>query len=213
MKRILFALAFFVFAFALNGVLAAPSDGFEGFTIGSVNNQYGWRSTDTYDVRVVANSGAPSSFQTKSLRISNAVTSGSFGDQTFSAPLANEAGETGAEPTSSPGTRQSRFEAQFDLASITSDLQPGLAISVSPDNGSGARMSYLRFEDKENGIHVFFVEVTGTDGTNFVETDIATLADRGAHTFKFVIDFIDGPSNDVVYIYIDGGLIRMGTSW
>src|SRR5262249_53147270 len=35
----------------------------------------------------------------------------------------------------------------------------------------------------------------------------------GAHTFKFVIDFIDGPSNDVVYIYIDGGLIRMGTSW
>ena len=29
-------------------------------------------------------------------------------------------------------------------------------ISVSPDNGQGARMSYLRFEDRADGVHVFF---------------------------------------------------------
>jgi hypothetical protein len=83
-------------------------------------------------------------------------------------------------------------------------------------------MSYLKFVDKADadgegpdgdGIHVFFVEVIGTDNpANFVETPIATV-DRGAHTFKFVIDFFDGPSNDVVRIYLDGGLIRKGTSW
>jgi len=216
MKRILYALAFFVFAFALTGVRAAGIYDFEGWQTGSVNNQNGWRCAGAYDVAVVPTPSALSSkFQTQSLRISNAVTSGAFGDQTFSAPLANEAGETtDAQQTSNPGTRQPRFEAQFDLASVIPDLQQGLAISVSPDNGSGARMSYLKFEDQPDGlIHVFFAEVTGTtDPANFVQTEIAQV-DRSAHTFKFVIDFIEGPSNDVVRIYIDNALIRMGTSW
>ena len=63
--------------------------------------------------------------------------------------------------------------------------QPGLHMSVSPDNGSGARMSYLRFEDQADGVHVFFDDVTnpGPVGTvsNFSDTDIATLSrDEGA---------------------------------
>ncbi|HYH51569.1 MAG TPA: hypothetical protein VEG38_18655 [Acidimicrobiia bacterium] len=36
-----------------------------------------------------------------------------------------------------------------------------MAISVSPDDGSGGRMSYLRFDDKADGVHVVFVDVTG----------------------------------------------------
>ena len=58
-----------------------------GYSTGSVNAQNGWSSTGSYDQAVVNNSGfpgAPASFQTKSLRISDAVTTGSFGDQTFS---------------------------------------------------------------------------------------------------------------------------------
>ena len=40
-------------------------------------------------------------------------------------------------------------------------------MSVSPDGGSGDRMSYLRFEDHSDGIHVFFDDVTDpTHGTN-----------------------------------------------
>ena len=218
MKRILYTLAFFVMAFALTGVRAAGIYDFEGWTTPSVN-QNGWKCTGNYDVEVVANPtdrvAALTTFQTQSLRISNARTTQAFGDQTFSAPLANEAGETTeAQPTSTPGTRQSRFEAQFDLASYTGENQQGLAISVSPDNGEGARMSYLRFEDQTDGIHVIFVEVNGTTSpVNFVPTDIATVDHKAHHTFKFVIDFIDGPSNDVVRIYIDGALIRLGTSW
>jgi hypothetical protein len=218
MKNLFYAMTLTVFlamVVVLPGAIAdSVGTGFEDFTVGSVNGQHNWRCTGSYDQGVV-DSGVPSTFGTKSLRISNAMTSGSFGDQTFSAPLLNEAGELGgdAEPTATPGTKQPRFEAQFDLASVLSTLQAGMALSVSPDNGSGARMSYLRFEDQTDGIHVFFSEVIGTGNpANFTSVDIATV-DRGAHTFKFQIDFVNGPSNDVVRIYIDGGLVRQGTSW
>jgi hypothetical protein len=221
MKRLTYGSSLVVFlalVIGLSGVFAetvGPTD-FESFTLGSVNGQNGWSCAGSYDVAVVANSGAPATFGTKSLRISNAFTTGSFGDQTFSAPLANEAGELGgdAQPTSIPGTRQLHFGAQFDLAALANP-EP-MKLSVSPDNGSGARMSYLRFEDDLTNIHVFFSEVTGENAgfevANFTDVEIATL-DRGRHTFKFQIDFVNGQSNDVVRIYIDGGLVRTGTSW
>ena len=53
-----------------------------------------------------------------------------------------------------------------------------LAISVSPDTGHGARMSYLRFEDQADGVHVFFDGATATG--DFVEKDIATLSRASA---------------------------------
>lgn len=187
---------------------------FDTFTLGSVNGQHGWSATGPYDQAVVANTYGYPSFGCKSLRMSDAVTSGSFGDQIFSYSVANEAGETDAlNGGMSGGTRQNHFEAQFDLASALQTLQPGMHVSVSPDRGDGARMSYLRFEDQADGIHVFFDDVQGTSSpANFVETDIATIS-RAPHTIKFSMDFKDGPSNDVVKIYIDGALVHTGTSW
>jgi hypothetical protein len=89
-------------------------------------------------------------------------------------------------------------------------------LSVSPDRGDGARMSYLRFEDQFDGIHVFFDDVTDpghvVNGDTFSDTDIATI-NRNPHNIKFVMDFVDGPDNDVVKIYIDGVLKITGTSW
>jgi len=70
-----------------------------------------------YDHAVAINTG-PASFGTQSLRMSNAVTSGCFGDQTFSKSLLNEAGETSAEGGGmSGGIRQNYFEAQWQFAS------------------------------------------------------------------------------------------------
>ena len=96
-------------------------------------------------------------------------------------------------------------------------MQPGLHMSVSPDNGSGARMSYLRFEDQADGVHVFFDDVNnpGPVGTvsNFTDTDIATLSRDRAHSIRFSITFKPGPGNDVVRIYIDGNEATRGTSW
>ena len=97
---------------------------FESFTVGNINGQNGWTKTNAaFDVAVVSNGGGvPASFGTKSLRISNAVTSGSFGDQTFSNSLANEAGEVGATNGGfSGGVRQAHFDAQFDVFSTQAD--------------------------------------------------------------------------------------------
>jgi hypothetical protein len=189
---------------------------FDDFALGTVNGQSGWSSTGPFDQAIVNNTYGFPTFGCKSLRISDAVISGSFGDQTFSDPVTNEAGETDAlNGGMSGGTRQNHFEAQFDLASATSTYQPGMHMSVSPDRGDGARMSYLRFEDAPDGINVFFDDVQSTtDPANFVETQIATDLSRAVpHTFKFVMDFVEGPSNDVVQIYIDGILVHTGTSW
>jgi hypothetical protein len=203
------------------------------YNLGDINGQNGWVKTGSYDA-TVSTSSVPG-FGSQSLRISDAVTSGSFGDQTFSPSLINEAGETDALNASmSSGTRQPHFEAQFDLASVLSAVQTGMHVSVSPDRGDGARMSYLRFEDHStadvytvdtadathpigshytDGIHVYFDDVQGTTNpANFVETDIATIS-RAPHTIKFSMDFVNGPSNDVVKIYADGNLVKTGTSW
>ena len=128
----------------------------------------------------------------------NAITSGNFADQTYSKSTANEAGETSAVSGGfSGGTRQNRFIAQFDIAStVPGAQQAGLAMSVAPDRGDGGRMSYLRFEDQADGIHVIFDDyrdvapfgtATGDDangcgvGDDFTDIDIATIS-RTART-------------------------------
>lgn len=183
---------------------------FDTFSTGDVDGQGGWESTGPFDQAIVENNYGIESFGCKSLRLSNAVTSGSFGDQTFSYSTPNEAGE--ADSTSageSGGTRVNRYEAQFDIASTQPTVQTGLSVSVSPDRGDGSRMSYLRFEDQADGIHVYFDDY---QVDTFVETELTTLT-RAAHTIKFVIDYKDGAANDIVSIYIDGILAHTGTTW
>ncbi len=211
------AAAFFIPALASADTVGPITFEPSTYTVGNINGQDGWSKTGAYDV-AVSNTSIPASFGTQSLRMSDSVTSGSFGDQTFSPSLTNEAGETDAlNGGMSGGVRQSHFEAQFDLASVLLDLQTGMHMSVSPDRGDGARMSYLRFEDQADGIHVFFddalnVAQTVNVGGFFNESNIATIS-RAPHTIKFVMDFVDGPSNDIVQIYIDGVLVHTGTSW
>lgn len=205
------------------------------FSIGNIN-QNGWYNNGTagtgcgflYDHVIHSNSGAPASFGAQSLRISNSVTSGCF-DGTFSASLPNEAGEsTAVNNGQSGGVRQNHFEFQFSIASaVPSAQQPGLSMSVAPDRGDGARMSYLRFEDTAAGINVVFDEYIDASPfgnavgdaagcgveDDFTDVVIGTLDRTQAHTIKFVIDFVDGPRNDVVKIYINGVLATTGNSW
>jgi hypothetical protein len=195
---------------------ACNGSAFDTGTLGSVNGQSGWTITGAFDQAVVANTYGFSAFGCKTLRISDAITSGSFGDQLFSPADTNEAGEADAlNGGLSGGTRKVHFEAQFDIASTMPTMQTGMHMAVSPDRGDGARMSYLRFEDEASGINVFFDDVQGTStSANFVETQIATNLSRSvAHNVKFAIDFVDGSSNDVVKIYIDGALVHTGTTW
>ncbi len=195
---------------------------FESYTLGGINGQDGWTALGSagsgcavYD-EGVASSLSTTGFGNQSFRISNAVTSGCFGDQAFAKPAADAAGEVDSTAASfSVGTLQHHFEAQFDIASANPQAQqPGLSISVSPDRGDGSRMSYLRFDDNTDGIGVTFYDVQGTfNPANFVPTFLGTLDRTVPHTIKFSMDFYDGPSNDVVRIYIDGNLVHTGTSW
>ncbi len=193
------------------------------YTTGVINGQDGWSSLGAtgsgcalYDQKVDGSFGY-STFGAQSLRISDAVTSGCFGDQVFAKPLFNAVGEADSTAGSfSTGTLQRHFEMQFDIAStVPGSQQPGLHSSVSPDRGDGSRMSYLRFEDGTAGIDVFFVDVQGTSNpANFVETQIATGLNRAIpHTVKLTLDVLDGPSNDIVKVWIDGVLVQTGTSW
>jgi hypothetical protein len=77
-------------------------------------------------------------------------------------------------------------------------------------------MSYLRFVDQADGVHVFFDDVSGTtDPTiSFDETELTPVLSRTqSHTVQFSIDFVPGVGNDVVKITIDGNLVHTGTSW
>lgn len=194
---------------------SADDTTFDTFSNGSVNGQNGWTSTGGFDQAIVTNDYGFDSFGCKSFRLSNAVTSGGFGNQTFSYSTTNEAGE--ADSTNggqSGGTRSNYFEAQFDIASTQTTEQTGMSLSVSPDRGDGSRMSYLSFVDTAAGIQVTFYDVQGIDNpANFVPTDLGVISRTAPHTIKFVINYVDGPSNDVVSIYIDGVLVHEGTSW
>ena len=67
------------------------------YNMGDINGQNGWLKTGGFDVAVANVSTFPAAvgydFGVQALRISDAVTSGSFGDQTFSPGLVRPAGE------------------------------------------------------------------------------------------------------------------------
>ena len=206
---------------------------------GSIDGQNGWAGTGggpinpAIDQAVVTNRGAPTSFGGQSWRFSNAYTDGAFGDWPFSPSLTNEAGETGAFNNGySGGVRQSHYEAQWDVAStVPNAQQTGLQMSTASDRGDGARMSYIRMEDGPNGLNVFFDDYEdnapygayGNAGTaangcgtedDFFEYQVGTDLPRNVpHSVKLTIDFVDGPRNDVVKVYVDGVLKKTGTTW
>lgn len=196
---------------------------FESYAVGNINGQNGWSALGSagsgcavYDEGVSDNStltGAPAAFGTKSFRISNAVTSGCFGDQAFAPAVTTPAGESGADNGSfGAATPIPHFDAAFDIAALPEST--GDTLSVSPDRGDGARMSYLSFANTGSGIDVTFYDVEGTSNpANFVPTDLGTLDASVPHHIEFSMDMLDGPSNDVVKIYIDGVLVHTGTSW
>jgi hypothetical protein len=188
---------------------------FESYSLGTVHNQDGWSSSGPYDREVVDPNGfGVSSFGSRSLRISNAITSGSFGDQTFSKSLIDAAGELTAEAgTTSGGTRQNYFEAQWDFAStVPGAEQPGLSVVASPDRGDGARMSWVQMVDTIGGLGVNFNDYQ--QGIGFVQSPVISGLDRAVpHTVKITMQFVDGPANDVVQVYVDGALLHTGTSW
>ncbi|MEO6536671.1 MAG: peptidoglycan-binding protein [Candidatus Paceibacterota bacterium] len=187
---------------------------FDSFNTGSVNGQGGWTSNDTnIDEKIVTNTVGPASFGLKAMRVSNAKANESF-DQMFAPSFATTSvGEKSDLPVAT--VRDNHFEMSFDFASTVSTEQPGLAITLSPDRGDGSRMSYIKLADTPTGVDVIFYDVQGTSSpVTFVPTTVATGLDRSvAHNVKLTFDAVEGPSDDIVKVYVDGNLVHTGTSW
>jgi hypothetical protein len=244
-KRIFQVVVVFVFATALIKPLPTAADNiatdFEvGFTAGTPNGQFGWMSLGSagngcaaYDHQIIdVTTMAPpvSGFGNRALRISNAVTSGCFNDQTFSAPTVNAVGESNAvnNGQDSKGTLQKRFEGSFTFMPINGD-QTGLSVVVSPDmRGVGNRMSWVQLLWTSSGVQVNFSDYIDAFpfGTNDnpeagrgpeddfkLSTIVSGLSLTQPHTIKITLDAIDGPRNDVVQVFVDGMLKKVGTSW
>jgi hypothetical protein len=136
-----------------------------GYTADNINNQNGWSKTGTFDAEVA---------NVSTSRPLAATDSGPWlhlrrchqrliRRPDLSPGLANEAGETSADSGGpSVGTCQKHFEVSFQIGTTKSTEQPGLHMTMSPDRGDGSRMSYLRFDDLSNGVHVYFDDVTNS---------------------------------------------------
>ena len=202
-------------------LVVQPCNGstFDTSATGTVEGKEGWRVINTdLDQAVVENTYGYTAFGCKTFRMSNASTSNIIWTQVFS-PGTDDAGElTALNGSNATGTTRNRFEARFDLASVMSTEQPGMHMSVSPNRGpnvlDGTRMSTLAFSDSAAGIDVFFFDFTGTSTpTTQREVSLGTLSRTQPHTIKFLMDFVEGPSNDIVEIFIDGTSTHVGTSW
>ncbi|MDQ8155399.1 MAG: hypothetical protein P3B98_12125 [Gemmatimonadota bacterium] len=220
---------------------AAKLASFESFTPGAINGQFDWQSMGgvgnapppgtcaVYDHEIsnasalIAGIDATEFLGARSLRLSNAVTSGCYGDQTFSYRTANVAGESsarwGTAEFALPGARlDNHFEAEWTVMSVVPFAQqPGLEVVASPARGDDQRMGWLQVADLADGLAISvarWVDAGSLSGATIAPTIIASGLDRRApHVIKLTMDFVDGPDNDVVRVWVDGTLRNAGPSW
>lgn len=205
-------------AIGFGGVASADTidnGDFEGFALGNPVGQFGWTANDIggynashFDLAISDPSSVWTSGElgTRALRVSNAKTSGGFGNQLQTPSLVDEAGETEAQVSPlSGGTRQSRFSGSFDFASATRTYQAGLSMSMAPDRGDGARMGYIRIADRVDGLEVAIAYAEVIAPYNFNTVVVASGLSRDeVHHFEFSLDLIDGPANDVLWTSVGG---------
>ncbi len=150
------------------------------FHPGSVDGQVGWHSAAPgdipalplgYDQQVVPVSGIPG-FGTQSLRHSNAYNepTGELFYQTYSSSTAQSAGEN------QPNTE---YTGEFSFISAKpAAQQPGLFMTMAPDNSTGGRMSAVRLIDEPGGIRAIIYDTPDPATGDFVAYDWRPLQSR-----------------------------------
>ncbi len=174
---------------------------FDDYTPGSINGQNGWSVTGPFDQAVVPNTGG------QGFQLTRQVTSGSFGDQTFSPGL----GQTAGEPVG--GAVTATFEASWTMTPQALASGTDGYIGVSMDNGTGARGNLIRLVNDGSGnweIHAFDYSEALQD---FVDVSLGTLPVGVATKIGFTQTFADGPNNDVWKVYINDSQVYTGHGW
>src|SRR4029453_3637569 len=138
----------------------------------------------------------------------------------------------------SGGTLKARFTATLFFKSVTGAVQDS-HVTLSPDRGDGARMSWIRVSDNvtdpseftndaRQGMSVSFFDYAtppnandcdggpgelDSEGKCFVFHTLATNLNRGVwHRIDLEMEFYFGKGNDVVRVSVDGGTPFRGTS-
>jgi hypothetical protein len=205
---------------------AAPVQGatftdFESFSLGSVDGQGGWSSTNaSWDEEVIDFGG------NLVWRVSNSVTGGSFGDMPFAPRPGGIPTDTVTDPDNSmpdefagelsTGATFNRFIGGFKFRSATGAPQPGASITISADNGTGGRQSFVDIEESAvagSGLDIKSFDVDSVGGFVSLPAIAAGLSYTDWHDFRVEVDFVDGPENDVARYYVNGALVHTGTSW
>lgn len=177
------------------------------FSVGSINGQNGWDldASKNFDEEIV-NLGAGIACRGNGVwRLSNLVASTAFGDQPGSPAFTNASGETSVKD---PGGGDS-MSISFFFRTVSS-VADGSAFTLNFSPTGKNRLNHLRFEnnlDINNGHQIY--AFSGM----FAYQPITPLITRGTwHHVKVIVRTIDGDSNDVVQVFLDGALVSTHTT-
>lgn len=216
------AVAFISFI-AMSGTVYAQTlsfTHFEDFITGtSVDGQGGWGSMATWDEEVVDDGTGNNVW-----RVSNAFTALTF----YNMPFAPRPGGIPTDSVNNPvngaplffagesstNAAHNRFIGQFSFRSATGAPQPGLRITISADNGWGARHGFIAISETGSGIDIASSNIDPDTGRFTSPIIIASnLSYTDWHTVEIQVNFCDGPSNDTVNYFVNGNLVQVGTSY
>ena len=206
----------------------ATATSFENFVDGTINNQFGWtvedqwgNSANLFDQVITLDAGGARVWQ-----MSSAITSLSYSNQPCSPITAEVAGEPGSslwndqgpdsnQPFDPPhygaNATVSTFYTRVVFGSATGAPQPGLSLTLSAfAKQSNARMSWVGLGDSGSGIVLGFYDYVDSFRFTAIATD---LSYTDLHTVETTIEFMAGPANDVVKVFLNGTLIHTGLSW
>jgi hypothetical protein len=176
----------------------------EGYAPGSIAGQTGgpnswFVANSNYDQQVT---GAAAHSGTQSFLWSNQVSDGIV--QSIVAPqLSQAAGETGSTANGgatavTPGF--SHFVQDFWFRTASQGADPGLSVNVSADDGSGRRMTFFRLADVNGSFNAYYLPYDKTvQGFPVLPVELNLLQGTWYHAM-IDIDFVDGPSNDIVTV-------------
>ena len=119
------------------------------------------------------------------------------------------AGETGALNDAGMGAPTTNvFYGQFDFRSVTMAAQTDMAIRACAAS-MDQRHGYVRILDSGAGLDVGFWNAP----LGVYDTVTTGLSYTDWHTLGINVIFNDGLDNDVVDVYVNGGLLYTGPSW
>jgi hypothetical protein len=210
MKRAAVTIVFAASAVLANAQFYSTSFESPTFSTGNVHGQDGWSNSGPYVANV---SGAQAHTGSQSLYRDNTVASGSFGDQTFSPGIGVGVGETGSVGLTT-GYNKVATDFWFYNGSSAAD---GSVISAALTDSQGSRAWSITIDNRVSaGVGLTFFGASGTNSSNisFDAFSMGTAARGAWHRIQTETTYIDGESNDIVKVWLNGSLIvSTGTTW